>query len=104
MKLCSQSDKLGEDERRRFWATVFGLIGPEWMIIVALADAGEFTADSAAISKMLNVDQTFVHAHVRRLEKQGHIQCARRHGGIIELSLTTAAVAKLTALLPPGKT
>jgi DNA-binding MarR family transcriptional regulator len=103
MKPCGQSDNLTADERRRFWATVFGIIGPEWMIIVALADAAEFTADSDAISKTLNVDQTFVHAHARRLEKQGHIQCTR-HNGIIKLSLTTAAVAKLTALLPHGKT
>jgi DNA-binding MarR family transcriptional regulator len=77
MKLCGQSDNLTEDERRRFWATVFGLIGPEWMIIVALADAAEFTAESDAISKTLNVGQTFVYAHARRLEKQGQF-IARR--------------------------
>lgn len=83
-----------EDETRRFWATVFGILGPEWMIILALADAEERTADSDAISKALEVDQSFVHAYARRLEKQGHIRCTR-HDGIAKLSLTAAAIAKL---------
>jgi MarR family transcriptional regulator, organic hydroperoxide resistance regulator len=81
-------------ERRRFWATVFNIVGPEWMIILALADAEECTADITVISEMLNVDQSFVHACARRLEKQGHVHHTR-HDGIIELSLTAAAMAKL---------
>jgi MarR family transcriptional regulator, organic hydroperoxide resistance regulator len=90
---------LTEDERRRIWATIFGIIGPEWMIILALAEAEECTAESAAISKTLKVDQSFVHAHGRRLEKQGHIHC-NEHDGIVKLSLTTAAKEKLATLMP----
>jgi DNA-binding MarR family transcriptional regulator len=94
---------LTDGEQRRFWATVFGIVGPEWMIILALADADGCCADSAVISKALTVDQSFVHAHARRFEKHGHIRCARR-GGATDLSLTSATVAKLATLLPNGKT
>jgi DNA-binding MarR family transcriptional regulator len=61
------------------------------------------TEDSDAISKTLNVDQAFVHAHARRLEKQGHIQCTKFDGSI-ELSLTAAAIAKIATLMRNGKT
>jgi DNA-binding MarR family transcriptional regulator len=93
--LRSKLQNLTEDERRHFWATAFGITGPEWMIILALADEERFTADIDTISKMLEVDQSFVRAHARRLEKQGHIQCSAEHGGIVNLSLTQAAEAKL---------
>jgi MarR family transcriptional regulator, organic hydroperoxide resistance regulator len=82
-------------ERRRFWSTVFGINGPEWMIILALADAEECTADITVISEMLNVDQSFVHACARRLEKHGHVHRTGQ-GQATKLSLTGAAMAKLT--------
>jgi DNA-binding MarR family transcriptional regulator len=88
-------DNLSGIERRRFWSTVFVINGPEWMIILALADAEECTADIAVISEMLNVDQSFVHARARRLEKQGHIHRTGQ-GKATKLSLSPAAMAKLT--------
>jgi len=81
-------------ERRRFWATVFDIIGPEWMIILALADEEECTAEITVISEVLNVDQSFVHACARRLEKQGHVHRTGQ-GQATKLSLTAAAMAKL---------
>jgi DNA-binding MarR family transcriptional regulator len=95
--------KLTDCEQRRFWATVFNIVGPEWMIILALAESDGCCADSAVISNALTVDQSFVYAHARKLEKHGHIRCARR-GGSTNLSLTSATVAKLATLLPSGKT
>jgi hypothetical protein len=53
-------------ERRRFWATVFGIEGPEWMIILALADAEECAADISVIPEMLAdlfLDTLPYHAH-----------------------------------------
>jgi hypothetical protein len=51
-------------EGRRFWSTVFGINGPEWMIILALADAEGCRADTTIISEMLNVDhRSFMRAH-----------------------------------------
>jgi DNA-binding MarR family transcriptional regulator len=87
-------DDLKGIERRRFWSNVFGINGPEWMIILALADAEECTADTTVISEMLNVDPSFVLARARLLEKQGHIDRTGQ-GKTTKLSLTAAAVAKL---------
>jgi DNA-binding MarR family transcriptional regulator len=92
-------DDSPEDEMRRFWASTFGIVGPEWLIILALADAKECSADIATVSEQLNVDQSFVHSHARRLETQGHIHRMGR-GGTTTLSLTTAATAKLATLMP----
>jgi MarR family transcriptional regulator, organic hydroperoxide resistance regulator len=90
----SSLNDLRGTERRRFWATVFGINGPEWMIILALADVDEFTADIAAISGMLKVDPSFVLACARRLEKQGHVRRTGQ-GKTTKLSLTAAAMVKL---------
>jgi MarR family transcriptional regulator, organic hydroperoxide resistance regulator len=91
----SSLNDLSGTERRQFWATVFGINGPEWMIILALADADEFTADTTVISEMLNVNPSFVLACARRLEKQGHVHRTGQ-GKNTKLSLTAAAMAKLT--------
>jgi DNA-binding MarR family transcriptional regulator len=90
----SSLNDLRGTEWPRFWATVFGINGPEWMIILALADAEEFTADTSVISEVLKVDQSFVHACARRLEKRGHVHRLGR-GQVTKLSLTAAAMAKL---------
>jgi hypothetical protein len=60
--------------------------------------------DSVAISNTPEVDQSFVHAHTRRLEKQERIHCATGHNGIINLSLTIAAGAKLATPIRYEKT
>jgi hypothetical protein len=65
------------------------------MIILALADAETSTVDIDTISKTLELDPSFIRAHARRLEKQGHIECSAEHDGIVDLSLTQAAQAKL---------
>jgi MarR family transcriptional regulator, organic hydroperoxide resistance regulator len=93
--LPSKLQNLTEDQRRTFWATVFGITGPEWMIILALADSEKFTASIDTVSRLLKVNQSFVRTHARRLEKQGHIQCSARDEGIMDLALTESAEKKL---------
>jgi DNA-binding MarR family transcriptional regulator len=93
--LRSKLESISEDERRHFWARAFDIIGPEWMIIVALADAERFSAGIGAISKTLGLNPSFVRAHVQLLEKLGHIECATDHDGSVVLSLTRSAEAKL---------
>jgi hypothetical protein len=71
MKLCGQSDNFTEDERRRFWATVFGIIGPEWMIIVALADAADY---SKCLESMYLQDRQL--AAAEEANRQARVQAA----------------------------
>jgi hypothetical protein len=90
--------KLTDNEHRQFWASSFNIVGPEWMIILTLAEAERFSASVATISTALSVDQAFVRAHARQLKKQAHIRSTRR-GVVVEWSLTASAVAKLAAWL-----
>jgi DNA-binding MarR family transcriptional regulator len=93
--LPSKLKNLTEDQCQTFWSTVFGIKGPEWMIILALADAEKFTASADTLSKVLKVNQSFVHTHARHLEKQKHLHSSAEDEGVINLSLTDTAQAKL---------
>jgi MarR family transcriptional regulator, organic hydroperoxide resistance regulator len=94
--LRSKSD----DERRDFWAETFGINGPEWMIILVLSEAKNFTASEDAIAKALRVNQSFINAHVQILERNGHIERSfPNEGNTATLSLTSTSLAKLEAAL-----
>jgi DNA-binding MarR family transcriptional regulator len=94
MKNLRFNQHLTEEERRRFWAAAFSITGPEWMIILALADAKAFTISIQSISRMLKVDQSFVRSHGRGLERKGYVQCFVERDEIVSLSLSEAAEAK----------
>jgi DNA-binding MarR family transcriptional regulator len=98
--LPSKLQNLTEDQWRTFWATVFGITGPEWMIILALADAEKFTASIDTLSELLKVNQSFVRTHARHLEKQQHIYSSAEEGGVVHLALTDTAQAKLGSIDP----
>ena len=56
----------------QFWAET--IIGPEWMIIFVLAEAGQGAElPEEIISQELNVHPSFVTAHSKRLEKLGFV-------------------------------
>ena len=63
------------DELRYFWAKKLSISGPQWMIIVALAelDKGD-GAPVNAVSKMLHVDSSFVTTQSKLLEKKAFIR------------------------------
>lgn len=63
------------EELRHFWAKTLGISGPQWMIIVALADHDQ--GDGVAVnvvSKLLHVDPSFVTTQSKLLEKKGFIR------------------------------
>src|ERR1700750_2731912 len=57
-------------EIRYFWAKALGISGPQWIILMALADIDKGEGASVkAVSKMLHVDPSFVTAQSKLLEK-----------------------------------
>jgi DNA-binding MarR family transcriptional regulator len=62
-------------EIRYFWAKALGVSGPQWMILMALADLdqGEGVAVKV-VSKMLHVDPSFVTTQSKMLEKKGFMR------------------------------
>jgi MarR family transcriptional regulator, organic hydroperoxide resistance regulator len=79
------------DELRQFWAKTLGISGPQWMIVVALADHDQ--GDGVAVnvvSKLLHVDPSFVTTQSKLLEKKGLVRrkTAAEDGRIVKMSLT----------------
>jgi DNA-binding MarR family transcriptional regulator len=78
-------------ELRQFWAKVLGISGPQWMIIMALADLdSDEGAPVNAVSRMLHVDPSFVTTQSKLLEKKGFIRrkTSRADARVVDLSLT----------------
>jgi MarR family transcriptional regulator, organic hydroperoxide resistance regulator len=79
------------EELRQFWAKTLGISGPQWMIVLALADHDQ--GDGVAVnvvSKMLHVDPSFVTTQSKILEKKGFVRrkTATEDARIVKMSLT----------------
>src|SRR6201985_446709 len=62
-------------EIRYFWAKTLGISGPQWMILMALADLDEKDGVPVnAVSKKLHVDSSFVTTQSKLLEKKGFLR------------------------------
>jgi DNA-binding MarR family transcriptional regulator len=78
-------------EIRYFWAKALGVSGPQWMILMALADLDQGEGVSVkVVSKMLHVDPSFVTTQSKMLEKKGFMR--RKTSGddarVVQMSLT----------------
>ncbi|HEX5164794.1 MAG TPA: MarR family winged helix-turn-helix transcriptional regulator [Thermomicrobiales bacterium] len=78
-------------EIRYFWAKSLGVSGPQWMILMALADLDQGEGVSVkVVSKMLHVDPSFVTTQSKMLEKKGFVR--RKTSGddarVVQMSLT----------------
>jgi DNA-binding MarR family transcriptional regulator len=90
-------------EIRYFWAKSLGVSGPQWMILMALADLDQGEGVSVkVVSKMLHVDPSFVTTQSKMLEKKGFVR--RKTSGddarVVQMSLTDKTykfIASLTS-------
>lgn len=78
-------------EIRYFWAKALGVSGPQWMILMALADLDQGEGVSVkVVSKMLHVDPSFVTTQSKMLEKKGFIRrkTSDDDARVVQMSLT----------------
>ena len=77
-------------ELRQFWAEAIGISGPQWMILMALADLDEDGVPVNVVSKMLHVDPSFVTTQSKLLEKNGflHRKSSSTDARVVHMSLT----------------
>jgi MarR family transcriptional regulator, organic hydroperoxide resistance regulator len=78
-------------EIRYFWAKALGISGPQWMILMALADMDQGEGASVkAVSKMLHVDPSFVTTQSKILEKKGFVRrrSSEDDARVVQMSLT----------------
>jgi MarR family transcriptional regulator, organic hydroperoxide resistance regulator len=89
------------EELRHFWGKALGISGPQWMILMALADIDQ--ADGVpvnAVSKKLHVDSSFVTTQSKLLEKKGFIRrkSSTEDARIVLMSLTDKTYKLLASL------
>jgi DNA-binding MarR family transcriptional regulator len=89
------------EELRQFWAKALGISGPQWMIVMAVADLeqGEGVPVNVA-AKMLHVDSSFVTTQSKMLEKKGLLRrkTSSEDARIVQMSLTDRAYKHLSNL------
>jgi DNA-binding MarR family transcriptional regulator len=90
------------EELRHFWAKTLGISGPQWMMVVALADMDQGQGVPVnAVSKMLHVDPSFVTTQSKLLEKMGYIRRkpSSEDARIVNMSLTDKTRRHLASLV-----
>lgn len=88
-------------EIRYFWAKALGISGPQWMILMALAEMDQGEGVSVkVVSKMLHVDPSFVTTQSKLLEKKGFMR--RKTSGedarVVQMSLTDKTYKHIAAM------
>ena len=94
------------EELRQFWARALGISGPQWMILMALADlAKEDGVPVNVVSKMLHVDPSFVTTQSKLLEKGGFLRrrASASDARVVQMSLTEKTHKHLAGLAEQQK-
>jgi MarR family transcriptional regulator, organic hydroperoxide resistance regulator len=89
------------EELRQFWAKALGISGPQWMILMALADLDkEDGVPVNVVSKMLHVDPSFVTTQSKLLEKKGLLRRkpSTSDARVVQMSLTDKTYKQLASL------
>ena len=89
------------EELRYFWGKALGISGPQWMILMALAEIDQ--ADGVpvnVVSKKLHVDSSFITTQSKLLEKKGFIRrkTSTEDARIVQMSLTDKTYKQLATL------
>ena len=90
------------EELRDFWAQAIKVTGPQWMIMMVLANPDDRSAGLyvGAVSRALRVDQSFVGTQSRLLEKKGFVrrESSPEDARVVNLSLTDRARKQMASL------
>ncbi|WFU20606.1 MarR family transcriptional regulator [Bradyrhizobium sp. CB3481] len=86
---------------RQVQANVVGITGPQWMIVMALADFDrENGVPVNVVSKLMHVDSSFVTTQSKLLEKKGLLRRkpSTSDARVVQMSLTDKAYKHLAGL------
>ncbi|MBV9566227.1 MAG: MarR family transcriptional regulator [Bradyrhizobium sp.] len=89
------------EELRYFWAKALGISGPQWLILMALADMDQDNGVPVnAVSKKLHVDASFITTQSKLLEKKGFLRrrTSTEDARIVRMSLTDKTYKQLASL------
>jgi DNA-binding MarR family transcriptional regulator len=94
-------------ELRYFWAKAIGISGPQWMILMALADLDKGDGVPVkVVSKMLHVDSSFVTTQSKLLEKKGFMRrkTSENDARVVKMSLTDKSYKHIANLASQQET
>jgi DNA-binding MarR family transcriptional regulator len=89
------------EELRYYWGKTLGISGPQWMILMALAEMDQDDGVPVnVVSKKLQVDSSFVTTQSKMLEKKGFIRrkTSTEDGRVVQMSLTDKTYKQLAGL------
>src|SRR5215813_1806508 len=89
------------EELRYFWAKTLGISGPQWMILMALADLDQGDGVPVnVVSKKLHVDSSFVTTQSKLLEKKGFLRrkTSADDARVVQMSLTDKTYKHMAGL------
>jgi DNA-binding MarR family transcriptional regulator len=89
------------EELRYFWAQTLGVSGPQWMILMALADLDRGDGVPVnVVSKKLHVDSSFVTTQSKLLEKKGFLRrkTSADDARVVQMSLTDKTYKHMAGL------
>jgi len=89
------------EELRYFWAKALGISGPQWMILMALADLDDKDGVPVnVVSKKLHVDPSFVTTQSKLLEKKGFLRrkTSTEDARVVLMSLTDKTYKQMAGL------
>ncbi len=89
------------EELRYFWAKALGISGPQWMILMALADLDDKDGIPVnVVSKKLHVDPSFVTTQSKLLEKKGFLRrkTSTEDARVVQMSLTDKTYKQMADL------
>jgi len=89
------------EELRYFWAKALGISGPQWMILMALADLDDKDGIPVnVVSKKLHVDPSFVTTQSKLLEKKGFLRrkTSTDDARVVLMSLTDKTYKQMAGL------
>jgi MarR family transcriptional regulator, organic hydroperoxide resistance regulator len=95
------------EELRYFWAKTLGVSGPQWMILMALADLDHGDGVPVnVVSKKLHVDSSFVTTQSKLLEKKGFLRrkTSAEDARVVQMSLTDRTYKHLANLASQQET
>lgn len=95
------------EELRYFWAKTLGISGPQWMIVMALADLDQGDGVPVnVVSKKLHVDSSFVTTQSKLLEKKGFLRrkTSAEDARVVQMSLTDKTYKHLANLASQQET
>jgi MarR family transcriptional regulator, organic hydroperoxide resistance regulator len=94
------------EELRYFWARTLGISGPQWMILMALADLDQKDGVPVnVVSRKLHVDSSFITTQSKLLEKKGFLRrkTSTADARIVQMSLTDKTYKYLAGLAAQQK-